>query len=72
MDNPVPASKSFAPASNVTANGIITSFVVMTLETLTANGIVIPDQVMIGLPSIVAVMVPYLWDLWSGENKPKQ
>ena len=68
MDNPVPTPKSFKPANNITAAGVVVSLTIMLLQTLQANAVVIPDQVMDDLPGLLGVVVPYLWDLWTGEN----
>jgi hypothetical protein len=60
------------PANNVTAAGVVMALVVMLLQTLQANGITIPEQVMDDLPALLGFLVPYLWDLCTGENvKPK-
>lgn len=56
------------PATNITAAGVFMAITTMLLQTLQANMINVPDSVMQGLPGIVAVVVPYLWDLWTGDN----
>lgn len=69
MDNPTPSpNKSFKPAPNVTAGGVIVALTVMLLQTLQANSVIIPEQVMDDLPGVLGFLVPYLWDLWTGEN----
>jgi hypothetical protein len=69
MDNPTPVpNKSYKPANNVTAGGVVVALTIMLLQTLQANMIVIPEQVMDDLPGLLGVIVPYLWDLWTGEN----
>lgn len=71
MDNPLPPSqpsKSYKAAPNVTAGGVVVALTIMLLQTLQANMIIIPDQVMDDLPGLLGVVVPYLWDLWTGEN----
>jgi hypothetical protein len=69
MDNPTPApNKSYKAAPNVTAGGVVVALTIMLLQTLQANAINIPEQVMDDLPGLLGFVVPYLWDLWTGDN----
>lgn len=62
---------NITPATNVQVAAIAGFIAVLVEHICKANAIIIPDDVSTAMPGAIAVLVAHIWDVCTGDNKPK-
>lgn len=62
---------NISPASNIQAATVAAFLAVCVLHICAANNIIIPPDIADALPGVLAIVVAHIYDLATGDNKPK-